>query len=292
MNTTCRICGKEHSLKLKFIKWGYPVYYCGSCGTGITQIEDTSRIQEIYDETYFQGGQKDGYADYSGSEKILRKEFGRIVQRITKFSSAGNKLLEIGSAYGFFLLEAEKYFTCTGIEIAESAANYAKSRHLNVYNQLPEKDLLNKIGPVNIVVLLDVIEHLPDPLKTIRLVSEIISENGIIVLTTGNFNSLYSRIAGKKWRLMTPPQHLFFFTFKGLKQLLMQTGFKIVLVRKPAKLVPLKLILYQLTKRLGFKGNWINRIYDLGIPVNLWDTFFIVARKEKLEKVNPEYPNV
>ena len=39
----------------------------------------------IYDETYFNGGQVDGYGDYESSEIILRAEFRKIVREILKY---------------------------------------------------------------------------------------------------------------------------------------------------------------------------------------------------------------
>jgi hypothetical protein len=46
---------------------------------------------------------------------VLRREFARSVDFIRKYRRNG-KLLELGCAYGFFLVEAARHFDVIGIE--------------------------------------------------------------------------------------------------------------------------------------------------------------------------------
>ena len=73
--------------------------------------------------------------------------------------------------------------------------------------------------PFDIVVMLDVIEHLTNPGQ---LLSELYSHTrpgSLLVLTTGDFGSIMARAMGKQWRLMTPPQHLWYFTTDAMTRL-------------------------------------------------------------------------
>jgi hypothetical protein len=48
---------------------------------------------------------------------------------------------------------------------------------------------------------------------------------------------------------------------------------------KPWKFVPLGLAVYQAGRRFGLRLRWLERLNGLGIPVNLFDTMRVLARK-------------
>ena len=58
------------------------------------------------------------------------------------------------------------------------------------------KQICERIGHVDVIVLFDVIEHLPDPRETLALCHRYLNPGGIIVLTTGDFGSALARLAG------------------------------------------------------------------------------------------------
>ena len=103
---------------------------CPSCGLGRTE---TSAFDPVgyYTEDYFAGGHADGYADYRGAEPVLRREFARGVEFIRRFRGSG-KLLELGCAYGFFLMEAARHFEVAGIELAADAVGHCRRAGLTV----------------------------------------------------------------------------------------------------------------------------------------------------------------
>jgi hypothetical protein len=102
----CPVCGAEVAHAMLYKKWGYPILRCQTCGLGSTDTQNRFDPDEFYSAAYFDGQYKDGYGDYRGSEPVLREEFRRLVQHLAELSIKGGRLLEIGSAYGFFLLEA------------------------------------------------------------------------------------------------------------------------------------------------------------------------------------------
>lgn len=275
----CEICGQEKKEKKLYSKWGYDILKCTNCNTGRTIIVKELNLKDIYTESYFQGGQKDGYADYVGSEEILKREFNQVLKRIKKYKTTG-KLLEIGCAYGFFLNQAKLNYETVGIEISKDASDFAKEKGNLVYNSTVNKETIDKIGNYDIVVMLDVIEHLNTPGTDFEIITKNLNSKGIIYITTGDFTSLLSKISGKNWRLMTPPQHLFFFSKKGIVKFLERYNIEVKEIHYPWKTVSFGLILYQVFSRLGLKSLASKKSNWFGVPVNLFDAMTIIGIKK------------
>lgn len=277
--TSCAACG-EPSARQLFVKNGCAVFRCERCGLGRTDAAGFDP-KAYYTEDYFSGGHEDGYGDYRAEEPVLRRQFARTVEFIRGFVPGG-RLLELGCAYGFFLQEAKPYFDVTGIELAEDAAAYARANGSHVISGIADDATLAPLGMFDVIVLLDVIEHLPDPRTTLTLCDKHLNPDGIIVITTGDFGSLYARLSGKGWRLMTVPQHLWFFTRESMHGLARQLGLRIDRFDHPWKIVPLTLILFQLRRMLGFKPVRERGAAAVGVPVNLFDAMRVVLRKPGL----------
>ena len=271
----CPACGA--AFRPHFTVAGFEIERCGGCGLGRTVIPPGFDPSSIYDESYFQGGQADGYADYQGSRAELSREFRQVVQLLRTTGISGGRLLELGCAYGFFLDEAVAHFEVRGVELADHARQTCQARGLAVAASI-EDPIVRAGAPFDAVVMLDVIEHLPNPGELLGQAAAMTRPGGRIVLTTGDFSAWVSRLMGSRWRLMTPPQHLWFFTPQALSRQLQQAGFEVESVTHPGKRVPLSLIAYQLGRMLGVRGGW--RIKTSGaLPVNLFDAMRVVARR-------------
>lgn len=272
----CPACGHATAQNFLFEKNGCAVKRCEECGLGRTDASGFDP-NAYYTEDYFSGGHTDGYADYRAAEPTLRREFAQVVRFIRQYRPAG-RLLEIGCAYGFFLQEAKRYFEVQGIEIAADAAAYARGNGLDVRQGLANVAALTPLGQFDVIVLLDVIEHLPDPAATMRLIAEHLTPGGILVMTTGDFASPVARMTGARWRLMTPPQHLWFFTPESMRRLARTEHLAVERIDHPWKTVPLSLIVFQFGRMLGLRAN-APALGKLGIPVNLFDAMRVVMRK-------------
>ena len=273
----CPACGSATSHRHLYTKQNCDILSCQACGLGRA---DTTGFDpaNYYTDKYFSGGQTDGYADYLGTEPVLRREFGREVDFIRKLRPSG-RLLEIGCAYGFFLHEAKRYFDVAGIELAEDAVAHCRRNGLNVSTGVVSEALLDRIGPIDVVVMLDVIEHLPEPHETLARCAKFLKPGGLIVLTTGDFGSPAARWAGSSWRLMTPPQHLWFFTTESFRRWAPQTDLRVHAIDHPWKIVPLSLIVFQLARMAGRKPVVPSALNRIGVPVNLFDAMRIVLRR-------------
>ena len=271
----CPACGTRTRHRFLYVKNHCEIFQCAACGIGRTQAPAFDPAA-YYTQGYFSGDHADGYADYLGAEPVLRREFARTVDFIRRHRGGG-KLLEAGCAYGFFLQEAKRYFTVAGIELAEDAAAHCRRQGLAVETGTAD-EVERSAGPFDVVVMLDVIEHLPDPHATMATLARALAPGGVIVLTTGDFASLAARALGSAWRLMTPPQHLWFFTPASMEHLAASAGLEIAALDHPWKIVPLSLVAYHLGRMAGVRVKLpAGRV---GVPINLFDAMRVVLRRK------------
>jgi SAM-dependent methyltransferase len=273
----CPACGQATEQRLLYSKSGCDILRCTACGLGRAQASGFDP-GAYYTDDYFSGGHADGYADYRGAEPVLRREFANTVDFIRRHCDGG-RLLDLGCAYGFFLQEAKRFYDVGGIEIAEDAAAYCRQQGLRVLTGVADEANLAQFGMVDVIVLLDVIEHLPSPQETLALCARHLNPGGVIVITTGDFAAPYARLAGTRWRLMTPPQHLWYFTRESVERMALPLGLRMEAFDHPWKIVPLSLISFQIRRMLGLRPAAASAASGLGIPVNLFDAMRVVLRK-------------
>jgi SAM-dependent methyltransferase len=275
----CPACGRLTEHQRLYSIGECTVLRCAGCGLGRTETA-AFEPDRYYTGDYFTGQRSDGYADYRGAEAVLRREFSRTVEFI-RARSDGGRLLEVGCAYGFFLQEAKPYFEVCGIELAADAAAYCRQSGLAVHGGVADEATLQRLGSFDVIVMLDVIEHLPDPHGMLRLLGRHLAPGGIIVITTGDFGSLVARLSGRYWRLMTPPQHLWFFTRDSLSRMARSVVLHFERWDHPWKIVPLSLVLFQLRRMLRLPQRTQPGAGGVGLPLNLFDAMRVVLRKPR-----------
>ena len=277
IDRACFACDKNSPHVFRFKVNGCEIWQCEHCGLGRAETA-TFNPNDYYTVDYFSGRQRDGYSDYLGAEPVLRREFAHSVDFVRRFTRSG-RLLDLGCAYGFFLKEARSHFETFGIELAEHAAASCREAGLNVLSGVANETNMEQIGEVDVITMFDVIEHLPQPREVLARCYRYLKPGGVIVITTGDFASIVARWAGAKWRLMTPPQHLWYFTKESLRRTSSQFSLSMEHFDHPAKRVPLSLIVFQLQRMLGMRGSPFPVANRIGISVNLFDAMRVVLRK-------------
>lgn len=76
-------------------------------------------------------------------------------------------------------------------------------------------------------ILIEVVEHLLDPVTLLTELRSHIATGGHLYLTTPNASSLHGRIKGGRWWAADLPTHVALYSLRGLRQLLGDAGFSI-----------------------------------------------------------------
>jgi len=212
LNLICDNCSTKNISKLWEIE-KYIIFKCNECGLVFSNVPE-EMVTNAYGSEYF----KNIYPDYQSDKNIHDINNNIYLDRIEKYFKKGT-ILEIGSAFGFFLQAAEKRgWKAYGFEKSRYASDYAREKlNLHVFNQ----DFLNfdLHEDVNIVCLFDTIEHLISPSKYIEKISSILNIGDGLIITTGDLSSPFSKIFGKKWRMIAPPFHIFYYSFSSISYL-------------------------------------------------------------------------
>ena len=281
----CPSCGKTESKE-----WGskndYNMVSCASCGL-IFVSPMPAETPAIYDETYFSGGDGHGYVNYDRDKEPMRRAFELYLKHMEKTLGRKGKLLDVGSATGYFMNIAKSLgWEVEGVEISDHAASMGRSKGLIIHTGILENVKLEEKS-FDAITLFDVAEHLRDPKTTLLEVSRLLKDGGIIVVTTPDSGSLWARILKHRWHLVIPPEHLVLFNRKNFGYLLGHTGFKSpAIVTTIGKHFTVPYIFQTLFNWQGLSiWNSLAKMTDKGFfsklkfPINLHDTFFMIAKK-------------
>lgn len=152
---------------------------------------------------------------------------GDKLKGILKYAK-GNKLLDVGVGGGELLAVANEFMLeVTGIELMEKQAQYI-SNLLGV--KVFSCDFLefSSIEKFDIIALGDVLEHVTDPKKAIRNADDLLSDDGLLWISTPNFRSAYSQLVKFDDPMWKECWHLNYFSYYSLKTLLENNNFKIL----------------------------------------------------------------
>ena len=212
----CRICDDKATLWKD--RGDLALYRCARCG--FVSGEPSHYVQA--DERY--GGYYRGPVP-SAPEARYGEWLGRAEAAVGR-----GRLLEVGAGSGGLVRVAlARGWQVDATEISESGLKMLRETGATVFAgdvaaaHYPE-------GTFDLVVSLEVLEHLPVPVSHLRELWRITRRGGLLLLTTPNFNGLSRWLLGIRWRVIDP-EHLGYFTPVTLSRALYQAGYRRVHVR-------------------------------------------------------------
>ncbi|MCL4418583.1 class I SAM-dependent methyltransferase [Patescibacteria group bacterium] len=164
----------------------------------------------------------DEYLGYADSLKIS----SNLVLPIIKNYIPKGKILDVGCATGEFLQVARNFgYTAEGLELSKWSSEIARKKGLKIYRQ--SLKTLSKKFPkrYDIITLFGVIEHFEFPADEINYLNILLKPGGILVVWTGDVDSIMSKILRRRWWYWQG-QHIQYFSHKSLNTLFKKRGFE------------------------------------------------------------------
>ncbi len=137
------------------------------------------------------------------------------------------RLLDVGCGDGFLLQIASPYYDCVGLEPSPIAAEAAAARGFPVIESTFERAAIEPAS-FDVLVMDSVIEHVADPIATLRKANRVLKPARTIVLKTNKFNGPSYRRHGCAWNGFRHGYHTFLFTGGTLECTLQAAGFEVL----------------------------------------------------------------
>lgn len=240
-NMKCKICNNKTKIIYKKMyddRHGFPGKYnveqCFNCGFMQTTPQlSVAKLYKLYTNYYPKRDSNiEDVLNYSKnipSQKVISSNgLSTACHYLTK---KGQKVLDVGCGTCQSLLEIKSLGgEAWGLDVDKNSQNVAKKLKLRfhlgtIHNCIFKKDFFN------LITASQVIEHEPDPISFLKDCMNFLKDDGKIILSFPNTDSLGLKLWGKKWLHWHMPFHLNHFSKNSAILMIKNAGLKIESIR-------------------------------------------------------------
>jgi SAM-dependent methyltransferase len=252
----CILCGANNSALLwratdhHYGNAGeWDVFQCSACGLGFLNPMPGEDELASYYPAFYPPHQK--FTLPRRWRRIFNKMiFSDVSPKDPHFPAPG-RLLDVGCGSGEFLLQAQaRGWNVTGVETGHAPTAFARSLGLDVFRGTVLEACFSS-AEFDYVRLNHTLEHLPNPVATLREIRRILKPEGKLFIGVPNCEGTMARFWGNCWWYLGAPVHTYQYSDRSLPRMLRQCGFEVERVRYNAN--------YQGT--LGSLQIFLNRIF-------------------------------
>jgi SAM-dependent methyltransferase len=130
------------------------------------------------------------YTDYDDHRCQARSAYltnaRRFAQMVRLIGEMGH-VLDIGSGHGDLAIRLMALGKdVDGVDDSDVSVQMCKEKGVHVHKADIETDCLKELGKFDVVLMLEIIEHLLDPVNVLRKVAKLVATNGFIIITSPN----------------------------------------------------------------------------------------------------------
>lgn len=212
---------------------------CRTCGTLVLSHPPAGDITRVTDEEADFYGERYWFShqEHLGLPDITRRARLDLPERnlhwlntLLKYKLPPGAVLELGSAHGSFIaLLRWAGFDATGLELSPKIVEFAR-RTFDIPVLLgPIEDQDIKPGSLDAIVLMDVLEHLPDPVGTMRRCLDLLKPDGVLIVQTPKVSedAVFEEMVERDdpfLNLLAEPGHLYLFGEQSVRELFARLG--------------------------------------------------------------------
>jgi SAM-dependent methyltransferase len=141
-------------------------------------------------------------------------------------------MVEVGSGFGYLLKSfKDEGWDMLGVDPWRAASLFTQEAHgiTTIPATLEEAKLPD--ASTDVIVLLHVIEHVPDPHATLSEINRVLKPGGHLVMETPRYDTVMFRLLGHQERRLRCEGHIYFFTLDSLRRAYEKVGFSEVETR-------------------------------------------------------------
>lgn len=169
---------------------------------------------------------------YGNTPPALGEQLLACLRRHRFLPARGGRLLDFGCGLGDFARTAMSAgVEVDAVEPDDVARDCAAARGLRIHESLEELERAGGTGAYDVVTLVDVVEHVRQPLRLLRALRRMVRPAGALYLSAPNYQSAQAWVLGARWDQATNPTHLFLFSPAALRHLLATAGFRMAWLR-------------------------------------------------------------
>lgn len=235
----CPVCGSVSTGALKKLwddRYAYPGEFtlmrCANCGHEFLDCDMTpGQLGELYTNYYprktFDVTQFKPHEEASG----LGAWFNGLNSSAFRGVPKNVRVLDVGCGFGQSLgYHTARGCDVYGVEADENIRRVAEKFGFKVHVGLFD-DRIYEAGFFDYVTMDQVIEHVTDPLSTLRGVARILKPGGIAILSTPNAGGWGARLFGHRWINWHAPYHVQFFSRHSMQIAAEQAGLVVAKVK-------------------------------------------------------------
>jgi ubiquinone/menaquinone biosynthesis C-methylase UbiE len=217
----CPVCGSHDHTQVYQAK-DFFLLKCNECTVlrkGFDEALSSSTVQALQDSVY---------VSLSRNDLAITRRMASLRLALLKEQATGGSLLEIGCATGEFLEQSKDGgFDVLGIDTSERYSEYAKEKGLNIRTCKVES-LVSEAQTFEIATMFHLFEHIENPDVFLRNVSNVLTENGLLMIVLPNLASRTDRFFRYLSHTFHQADHLYFYDKNTLSRLLESNGFDVV----------------------------------------------------------------
>ncbi len=222
----------------------FSIFKCADCGTGfLNPPPSIACLERIYRCSGHGLTGPAHVADVLESERRFPNssvDAHRMVSMACSMNKSQSwRSLDVGAGYGFVTREMLRQ----GLSVTSINPGEYENVVFEAMNGFrPQVTLFEKYSPdgqFGIVVLSQVLEHMLEPAMQIRRIHDMLAPGGALVIAVPNFNSAAVKILGTRDNgCLWVPEHVNYFTDKGLRMLLRRLDFEVVHTHQVTRVRP------------------------------------------------------
>ncbi len=241
LTAVCPVCS-ERDFRIKYEKIKgvdtnrYNLIVCSGCGFGtVSPLPFTEALTHFYSAGY-ESRTKTNIYGHKNKEDFIQTNKSDIEDNLTLLSMlepyrtvSHKRLLDVGCGHGFMCYAARLLgFDATGIDL-DSDARRIGSAHLGV-NIISGSIADIERRDFDVVTEIMTLEHVLNPAGHISEIRDKMNIGGLYLGSVPNFGGIYSRLRGRRWYHLIPPEHVNYFTIPSLRRLLQNCGFSVLYI--------------------------------------------------------------